>query len=228
MIEFRNLSIQQGSFHLEDISFQVASGSYAVLMGPSGSGKTTLLEAMCGLRPIRSGDILIDGQQVTEFPPAARGIGYVPQDGALFTTMNVREQLSFGLRIRKVTQSKIRARVDELADLLGIGDLLSRSPEGLSGGERQRVALGRALAFRPSVLALDEPTSALDDETRDGILDVIRTLHEQSKATVLHISHSAVEARALADQVFRIDNGCITNDDALVVAAASSERLLDK
>ena len=207
MIAVRKLNIKVGALKLTDISFEIPSGSYAVLMGRTGSGKTTILEAICGLRPIQSGTIHLHERDVTHLKPAERGIGFVPQEGALFTTMTVFEQLSFALRIRRWTGSQIQQRVQELVDLLGIAALLKRKPQKLSGGERQRVALGRALAFRPRVLCMDEPLSALDDETREEMYALLRTVRDQTGVTTLHITHSQSEASALADHLLVLRNG---------------------
>src|SRR5437870_8445335 len=167
MITLNNVTIQAGAFALAGVSFHVPAGGYAALMGKTGSGKTTILEAICGLRTVHGGRITLAEQEVTGWPPARRGLGYVPQDRALFNTMSVAEHLAFALTIRKWDRSVVEARVRELAELLGISPLLERKPRGLSGGEAQRVALGRALAFHPPVLLLDEPLAALDSETRE-------------------------------------------------------------
>ena len=178
-------------------------------MGRTGCGKTTLLEAICGLRRIRSGTITLAERDVTWLKPAERGIGYVPQDGALFSTMTVREHLAFALVVRKVQRQAIRRRIAELAELLGIGDLMHRKPKGLSGGERQRVALGRALSFEPPVLMLDEPLSALDEATRDQMYDVLRRVSGLPGVTTLHITHSREDAQELADSLFVFEDGRI-------------------
>jgi ABC-type sugar transport system ATPase subunit len=211
MIVVDNLSIQVGAFSLAGVSFAVASGQYAVLMGKTGSGKTTILEALCGLKPVRSGCIKFLGQDVTRLKPAARSIGYVPQDLALFQTLRVRDQLAFALAVRNWERCHIERRVGELADLLGIAGLLDRRPPGLSGGEAQRVALGRALAFQPRILLLDEPLSALDDETRTEMYGLLRSVQRQTGVTTLHVTHSSGEAKALADRVFLLQNGCIAD-----------------
>ena len=174
MITVDRLCLRSGAFVLENLSFSIAAGQYAVLMGKTGSGKTTLLEALCGLKSIRSGSIHLMNQDVTRLRPADRGIGYVPQDLALFPHLTVREHLAFALELRGWQQARIKERVAELSALLGIGHLLERRPQGLSGGESQRVALGRALAFHPPVLLLDEPLSALDDETRAEMYALLR------------------------------------------------------
>ena len=174
MIQLCDVAVTAGEFSLTGISFHVDAGQYAVLMGQTGRGKTTILESICGLRKIKSGRILVHGSDVTNASPADRKIGYVPQDLALFPTLNVRQHLEFALRLRKKPAIEIAERVSELADVLGIEHLLGRNIRGLSGGESQRVALGRALSFRPAVLLLDEPLSALDETTRYEMHDVLK------------------------------------------------------
>jgi ABC-type sugar transport system ATPase subunit len=207
MIRLDAIAWSAGAFALSDISLTVPSGMYGVLMGSTGGGKTTLLEIICGLREPSSGRIWLGERDVTDLPPGARGIGYVPQDGALFPTMRVREQLGFALRIRHFSDSEVAARVNELAEHLGIAPLLDRLPEGLSGGERQRVALGRALAARPQILLLDEPLSALDDQRRESLESLLRTIQREEKLTVLHVTHHRDEAARLAQVLFRLENG---------------------
>ena len=207
MIEVENLAVCAGRFALREISFAVPTGQHGFLMGRTGSGKTTLLEAICGLKPVTAGSIRLRGEDVTRLKPGARGVGYVPQDGALFSRMTVREHLAFALTIRRWTSAAIARRVDELAAWLGLESLLPRTPEGLSGGEAQRIALGRALACHPHVLCLDEPLSALDDETRSGMCDLLRSVRERTGVTILHVTHSLAEAGKLADRVFVLRDG---------------------
>ena len=207
MIQLRDVSIKAGDFSLSGISFHVESGKYAVLMGQTGRGKTTILESICGLRKISSGQILVHDCDVTDASPGDREIGYVPQDLALFPNLNVRQHLEFALRLRKQSRRDIAARVEELADLLGIEHLLTRSVHGLSGGESQRVALGRALSFRPSVLLLDEPLSALDEATRYEMHDLLKKVKDTSHVTTLHVTHSVEDAEALADQRLTLVDG---------------------
>jgi molybdate/tungstate transport system ATP-binding protein len=210
MIRVDNITVRAGEFALKGVSMFVPDGCYGALMGRTGTGKTTLLEAIIGLKTIESGQIYINGRDVTRERPAARGIGYVPQDGALFSTMTVFQHLSFALEIRRVSKYDIDERVDELARLLGITHLLDRRPFGLSGGERQRVAMGRALSFRPGILLLDEPLSAVDEDTRSEMYDLLRRVQEESGVTALHITHNPSEARELADEVYILNNGKIT------------------
>ena len=196
MIEIKDLSLRAGEFRLDHLSFTIQSGQYAVLMGKTGRGKTTILEAICGLRRVEAGQILIHGQEVTDWLPADREVGYVPQDLALFPTFTVRGHLEFALRLRKWSQTRIDRRTDELAHQLGIQHLLDRKIVGLSGGESQRVALGRALSFYPSVLLLDEPLSALDADTRNEMQELLKSLTELHDVTTLHITHNQEEAKA--------------------------------
>jgi molybdate/tungstate transport system ATP-binding protein len=209
VIVLDHISIQQGKFALSDVSLQIPPGAYAVLMGRTGSGKSTILETIIGFRRPVSGRVLLGGVDVSGWNPALRGIGYVPQDGALFSRMTVRDHLAFALRIRRTPRIEIDRRVSELARLLRIPHLLDRRPPRLSGGERQRVALGRALSFQPRILCLDEPLSALDDETRLEMINLLREVRRRTGVTTLHVTHNEAEAVALADTVFRITEGRI-------------------
>ncbi len=207
MIELENVAIRAGDFQLNDVSFQVDSGQYAVLMGRTGRGKTTILEAICGLRKVASGKIAVQGTDVTDWSPADREIGYVPQDLALFPTMSVADHLRFALQIRRASRELIKSRTAELAEMLGIDHLLERTINGLSGGESQRVALGRALSFRPAVLLLDEPLSALDESTRGEMQTLLRSVQQTTGVTTLHVTHNESEASALADCRYEMVDG---------------------
>lgn len=207
MILLENLTVRAGAFSVLGVNLEVPENHYAVLMGKTGSGKTTLLEAICGLRKVESGRIVLTGRDVTHVKVSQRGIGYVPQDRAMFSTMSVREHLAFALVIRKVNRSEIDRRVLELAELLGIAPLLDRGVRNLSGGEAQRVALGRALSHKPGVLLLDEPLSALDDETRSQMADLLRSIQRNTGVTVLHVTHNLSEAERLAQRLFVLQNG---------------------
>jgi len=218
MISVEQLSVRVGHFALANVSFTVPTGQHAFLMGKTGAGKTTLLEALCGLRPITSGRVWLMGQDVTRLPPAARGIGLVPQDGALFPHLTVRQHLAFALTLRKWSPAAVEQRVQELADWLQLAALLSRKPAGLSGGEAQRVALGRALSFRPDVLCLDEPLSALDEETRAEVCGVLQSVRAHTGVTILHVTHSLADARKLADCVLLLQAGRIAQRAAMAPA----------
>ena len=178
-------------------------------MGRTACGKTTILETICGLKPLARGAIRLNGRDATHLKAAERGIGYVPQDGALFSTMTVRQHLSFALEIRKATREAMQARVTELARLLGLERLLDRKPAGLSGGEQQRVALGRALSARPRILCLDEPLRCLDEETHHETCELLEWVCREVAVTTLHVTHSRSEARQLADCLFRVEDGAI-------------------
>ena len=218
MLRISKLTVEAGTFSLRDINLHVPQGSYAILMGATGLGKTTLLEAICGLRRVTQGNIHLDVRAVESLPARERGIGYVPQDLALFTTMTVAENIGFALHIRHVPASEEQARVQELANLLGISQLLERMPAALSGGEKQRVALGRALAAKPRVLLLDEPFSALDDQTREDMYALMRAVRHATGATVLHVTHSRSEAQALGDHRLVLDQGRIVEQTSHIPA----------
>ena len=209
MIKLTDISLRLGTFALKNISLEVSTGQYAVLMGRSGCGKTSILESVCGLSSIESGSIVLMNRQVSGLSPAERGVGYVPQDKALFSRMTVRENIAFALNIRKLTTTETEVRVAEIADLLGIAHLLDRMPQGLSGGEAQRVALGRALSHKPSILLLDEPLSALDEGIREEMCILLKSVQAYTGVTILHVTHSSMEAKRLADCVFVLSEGGI-------------------
>jgi len=204
VIHLDAIVIRQGAFRLGPVSLSVPAGGYAAVMGPTGCGKTSLLEVVAGLRSPAGGRVHLRGVDVTPFTAAARGIGYVPQDAAVFRTLTVRENLAFALRVRKWGEPAVGARVAELADWLGLVGILDRRAVGLSGGEAHRVALGRALAFRPDVLLLDEPLSSLDEPTRDGLIELLLALKATRATAILHVTHSPTEAARLADAVVRL------------------------
>jgi molybdate/tungstate transport system ATP-binding protein len=212
LIEVRNLAVRQGKFALADISLAVPAGRYGVLMGKSGCGKTTILEALAGLRRVEAGSIAFAGRDVTRLRPMDRAIGYVPQDGALFTTMTVRDNLAFALDVRGDARTAVEKRVLELAGWLEVTHLLDRKPYFLSGGEKQRVALGRALASHPPVLLLDEPLSSLDDDTRDTLIELLARLRDSREVTVLHVTHNRGEAERLGEIVFRLEDGKVREE----------------
>ena len=206
MIQLQQVSIHLGDFSLNNVNLHVDQGQYAVLMGRTGQGKTTILEAICGLRRAKSGKIVVGEIDVTTATPADRCIGYVPQDLALFPTFTVYEHLAFALRLRRLNAENVDSRTREVARSLSIEHLLERRPDGLSGGEAQRVALGRALSFRPKVLLLDEPLSALDEETREGMVSVLRKIKQARDVTILHVTHNRQEATAVADSILQLSD----------------------
>ena len=214
MIELQNVSWKVDQFALKDVSCVIPDGKYAVLMGATGCGKTTVLEIICGLRRPEEGAVLVAGVDVTRLLPGSRQIGYVPQDGALFPTMTVAEQIGFGLQVRREGKERVREVVGQLAEGLGVSHLLGRTIHGLSGGERQRVALGRALAIEPRVLLLDEPISALDEDMRDEMMNLLKRIQQEHEITVLHVTHSSKEADQLADCFLRMENGSIVTSDS--------------
>lgn len=207
MIRLENITWRAGGFALEDISFSIPAGTYAVLMGRTGTGKTSLVEILCGLRLPASGRVFLDERDVSRLPPDQRGIGYVPQDGALFPTMTAAKQIGFALRLRRVGPATIAATVRALAEEMSIAHLLDRRPQGLSGGEKQRVALARALALKPGVLLMDEPLSSLDEDTQTDLIALLRRVQAEHHITVLHVTHSRKEAAALASLVLRLEDG---------------------
>ena len=207
LLQVQDLRWAAGDFLLT-CSFTVYRGEYVVVLGPTGSGKTALLESICGVRP-GAGEIRVDGTDVSDSPPRKRGIGYVPQDYALFPHLSVRKNIGFALRLRRLPQQVRRNRVDRYGELLGITHLLDRGIRALSGGEKQRVALARALVTEPRLLLLDEPVSALDEENREAVCCELRKLPERTGVTVVHVCHSLEEARTVADRILLLRAGRI-------------------
>ncbi len=209
MIEVKDLSVDLGGFLLRDITLDVKDGEYYMILGPTGAGKTVLLESIAGLYPIRGGQIWLNGREITNLEPEKRGIGMVYQDYVLFPHLSVKENVVFGLRLRRLPRHEIEATLDWLTELLGISHLLERKPDTLSGGESQKVALARALSVKPEALLLDEPLSALDPETREDIQHELRRVHERLGLTVIHVTHDFEEAVALGDRIAVIGEGRI-------------------
>ena len=207
MIKIKNLCVDLGDFLLYDISFTVSEGEYFVVLGPTGAGKTVLLESIAGLYPIKSGEIWLRGKEVVRLEPEKRGVSIVYQDHALFPHLSVKDNVIFGLRLRKEKHQEIKVTLDWITDLLSISHLLHRKPETLSGGERQKVALARALSTKPKVLLLDEPLSALDPETRENLQQELRQLHRVLNITTVHVTHDFEEAIALGHRIAVIGEG---------------------
>ena len=209
MLEVIDLWKKWKEFELQGISFEVENGEYFVLLGPSGAGKTLLLECIAGLHVLDKGEIIIDGKDVTFFPPEKRSVGMVFQEYALFPHMTVWENVEFGLEVRKVPLNERRRRVKELLELLKVEQLAHRYPGTLSGGEKQRVALARALAVNPKVLLLDEPLSALDAPLRRKLRDELKRLQKVLRIPFVHVTHDQMEAYSLADKIAVINKGVI-------------------
>jgi len=194
---------------LDDVSIEVPDGSLVALLGPSGSGKSTLLRIIAGLETPDSGAVLIGGADVTHVTPQKRGIGFVFQHYAAFKHMSVRDNVGFGLKIRRERKDVIRARVDELLEVVGLTGWADRYPGQLSGGQRQRMALARALAVQPKVLLLDEPFGALDANVRQELRDWLRRLHDEVHVTTVLVTHDQEEAMAIADRIVVLERGRI-------------------
>ena len=204
MIGLRGVEVVAGDFSVGPLDLEVPAGAYGVLLGPSGAGKTLVLEALAGVRPVRAGRLLVDGDDVTRLPAERRRIGLVFQDGLLFPHLSVADNVAYGLHRRDGERTGWRRRpsadrLTALAGEVGISHLMERRPATLSGGERQRVALARALAARPRALLLDEPLSAVDLEAREELQDMLRLLSRREGLTVFHVTHDRAEAFALAD-----------------------------
>jgi molybdate/tungstate transport system ATP-binding protein len=221
MIRIDGLRFSIGNFSLQDVTLDVRHGEYFVLLGKPGTGKTMFLECVAGLKRVEAGTIEIDSRRVEKKEPRDRGIGYVPQDYALFSTRTVRNNIAFPLLIRHRSRAKRRARVEALSKMLGIEYLLDRGIHGLSGGEQQRVALARAVASRPKVLLLDEPVSALDAETRDNVLAELRRVHRETNTTTIHVCHDLDEMRSVADRVGVLQEGRLVQADTPEIVCRS-------
>ena len=189
------------------VDLEVQSGEFMVLVGPSGCGKTTLLRLIAGLELADQGDILIAGHRVNDAPPRARDVGMVFQSYALYPHMTVRENLAFGLTLRKLPNAEIASRVQEVAQQLELGPLLDRKPKQLSGGQRQRVAIGRCIARRPAVFLFDEPLSNLDAALRVQMRGELARLHQRLKNTMIYVTHDQVEAMTLATRLAVFNQG---------------------
>ncbi|MFO8060561.1 MAG: ABC transporter ATP-binding protein [Bacillota bacterium] len=209
MIAVRNLSVELGLFALRDINLTVEKGEYFILLGPTGAGKTILLESIAGVQPIQAGEIWLGGRHVTRVAPERRRVSIVYQDHMLFPHYSVRENIIFGLKMRRIKSSQIDTALDRVVELLGIGHLLDRRPDTLSGGERQKVALARAVVTDPEVLLLDEPLGALDPQSRGGVQQELIKLQDQLGITALHVTHDFEEAITMGDRIAVIGEGAI-------------------
>ncbi|MEH3129460.1 MAG: TOBE-like domain-containing protein [Mycolicibacterium neoaurum] len=194
---------------LDNIDFVVPKGSLTALLGPSGSGKSTLLRAIAGLDQPDTGSITINGRDVTGVPPQKRGIGFVFQHYAAFKHLTVRDNVAFGLSIRKKPKNEIKEKVDNLLEVVGLAGFQNRYPAQLSGGQRQRMALARALAVDPEVLLLDEPFGALDAKVREDLRSWLRRLHDDVHVTTVLVTHDQAEALDVADRIAVLNKGRI-------------------
>jgi sulfate transport system ATP-binding protein len=207
-IEVRNVSKRFGSFQaLDDVSIDVDGGALTALLGPSGSGKSTLLRIIAGLEWPDSGEIRLAGEDATPLTTQQRGVGFVFQHYAAFKHMSVRENIAFGLKVRKRPKDEVRSRVDELLELVQLQGFGDRYPAQLSGGQRQRMALARALAPEPKVLLLDEPFGALDARVRAELRVWLRRLHDETHTTTVFVTHDQEEAMDVADSVVVMNKG---------------------
>jgi sulfate/thiosulfate transport system ATP-binding protein len=207
-IEAQRVTKRFGDFvAVEDVSITVPAGSLTALLGPSGSGKSTLLRVISGLEQPDAGRVVIEGSDVTGLPPQRRGIGFVFQHYAAFKHMTVHKNVAFGLEIRRRPRAEIKARVEELLDLVQLSGLAKRYPAQLSGGQRQRMALARALAVEPTVLLLDEPFGALDARVRKELRAWLRRLHDEVHVTTVFVTHDQEEAMEIADQIVLMNQG---------------------
>jgi sulfate transport system ATP-binding protein len=209
-IEVHNVSKRFDEFQaLDDVCLHVAEGSLTALLGPSGSGKSTLLRIIAGLETPDSGRVLIGDEEVTNTPARERGVGFVFQHYAPFKHMTVRENVGFGLSVRRRPRREIAARVDELLGLVRLDGLAARYPSQLSGGQLQRMALARALAPAPEVLLLDEPFGALDVQVRGELREWLRRLHDEIHVTTIFVTHDQEEAMDVAEQIAVVNHGRI-------------------
>ncbi len=210
MIAVTDVTKRFGDFQaLDGVSIDVDDGSLTALLGPSGSGKSTLLRVIAGLEAPDEGTVQIAGRDATTVPPQKRGIGFVFQHYAAFKHMTVRDNVAFGLRVRKRPKAEITAKVDELLKIVGLDGYHKRYPAQLSGGQRQRMALARALAVEPEVLLLDEPFGALDANVRAELREWLRRLHDEVHVTTVLVTHDQEEAMEVADRIVVLNHGKI-------------------
>ncbi|MFN3337677.1 MAG: ABC transporter ATP-binding protein, partial [Thermomicrobium sp.] len=202
-----------GVIAVNDLTLEVKDGEFLVLVGPSGCGKTTALRCLAGLEEVTSGDIIIGDRVVTHIPPKDRDIAMVFQNYALYPHMTVYENMAFGLKLRKMPKQEIDRRVKEVAEMLGIQDLLNRKPRQLSGGQRQRVALGRAIVREPQVFLMDEPLSNLDAKLRVQTRGELIKLQRRLGVTTIYVTHDQVEAMTMGHRIAVMNQGVLQQLD---------------
>ncbi len=209
-VEFKKVVKAYGEIVIvPEMDLTIPDGKFTVLVGPSGCGKSTTLRMIAGLEEVTSGDLYIGDRRVNDVLPRDRNIAMVFQSYALYPHMTVRENMAFGLKLRKTAQKEIDARVQEASGLLGLDEYLERKPKALSGGQRQRVAMGRAIVRRPEVFLFDEPLSNLDAKLRGEMRREIAKLHQRLKTTIVYVTHDQVEAMTLADNIVVLERGRI-------------------
>jgi multiple sugar transport system ATP-binding protein len=209
-VTFDGVNKLYGDFHaVKDLNLEIGDGEFMVLVGPSGCGKTTSLRMIAGLEEISSGTLRIGDRVVNDVPPKDRDIAMVFQSYALYPHMSVRENLAFGLKLRKVPKAEIERRVNEAAETIQLQKLLDRKPKELSGGQRQRVALGRAIVREPAVFLMDEPLSNLDAKLRVQTRAEIARLHQRLKTTVVYVTHDQVEAMTMGSRIAVMSEGLL-------------------
>ena len=208
ILQVRNLRKQFGGLDiLKDINVEIDKGDFLVLVGPSGCGKSTLLNCIAGLEPVTSGVISIDGRDMNEVAPKDRDIAMVFQSYALYPTMSVKKNITFGMKVRGVDADTQKAKLKKVAEQLQIETLLDRRPAQLSGGQRQRVAMGRALVRDPKLFLFDEPLSNLDAKLRVGMRNEIKKLHQSLNASMVYVTHDQIEAMTLATKIVVMKEG---------------------
>jgi multiple sugar transport system ATP-binding protein len=198
---------------LQETSLTFEDGLFTCILGPSGSGKTTILKLLAGIDEVSAGRIHMDGRDITNVTPERRDVAMVFQSYALYPSMNARDNIAFPLMLRGLSRAERYRRVDEVAEMLGIGSLLDRPPRALSGGERQRVALGRAIVRSPKVFLLDEPISNLDANLRATTREELKRIHQQLGATFIYVTHDQDDAEAMSDRVVVMSRGAVQQND---------------
>lgn len=214
-IELRNVTKRFGNTTvLEDLNLTIEDGEFAVMIGASGCGKTTLLRMIAGIGPQDSGQVLMDGVDISDLPPGKRDLAMVFQNYAIYPTMSVRENIEYGLKNRKVPAQERDRLINEISEILGIEQYLKRKPSQLSGGQRQRVALARAMVKKPKVFLMDEPLSNLDAKLRGHMRVELIELHKRLNTTFVYVTHDQVEAMSMADRIILMDKGVIQQEDS--------------
>jgi len=212
-IQFVDVSKSFGSTKvIQHLNLTIKDGTFTVLVGASGCGKTTLLRMIAGIGPATSGQIFLDGKEITDVAPGQRGIAMVFQNYAIYPTMTVRENIDFGLKNNKVPKEERNRLVQEVSEAVGLSELLDRKPSTLSGGQRQRIALARAMVKKPKVFLMDEPLSNLDAKLRVAMRVELIELHKRLKTTFVYVTHDQVEAMSMADDIVLMDRGAIQQE----------------